>query len=75
VVIPEPHTTQFRAIQASVDALNETARQRYLGAGGLVGRHGGRTMVQQRVWGVDDSPRSRNCIMATAVRVLVMDPQ
>jgi hypothetical protein len=30
VVIPEPHTTLLRAIQISVDAVDETARKHYL---------------------------------------------
>ena len=52
---PEPHTTLFRAIQISVDALDETARQRYLALAVLLEDMAAAPQVQQCIWGVDET--------------------
>jgi hypothetical protein len=52
---PEPHTTLFRAIQISVDALDESARQRYLALAVLLEDMAAALQVQQCIWGVDDA--------------------
>ena len=52
---PEPHTTLFRAIQISVDALEETARQRYLALAVLLEGMAAPPQVQQCVWGLDET--------------------
>ncbi len=55
---PEPHTTLFRAIQISVDALDETARQRYLALAVLLEDMAVAPLVQQCLWGVDENQAS-----------------
>jgi WD40 repeat protein len=50
---PEPHTTLFRAIQISVEALGDKARGRYLALGFLLENMSIRPEVQQCLWGVD----------------------
>jgi hypothetical protein len=55
VVIPEPHTTLFCAIQISVDALDETARQCCLALAVLLEDMAAAPLVQQYIWGVDES--------------------
>jgi hypothetical protein len=55
VVIPEPHTTLFRAIQIGVDALDETAGQRYLALAVLLEDMAAAPLVQQCIWRVDES--------------------
>jgi NB-ARC domain/TIR domain len=52
---PEPHTTLFRAVQISVDALEETARQRYLALAVLLEDMAAEPQVQQCIWGVDET--------------------
>jgi WD40 repeat protein len=52
---PEPHTTLFRAIQSSVDALEETARQRYLQLAVLLEDMAAPPQVQQCIWGVAET--------------------
>lgn len=51
---PEPHTTLFRAIQISVEALDDKARERYLALGVLLEDMSIRPEVQQCLWGVDE---------------------
>ena len=52
---PEPHTTLFRAIQVSVDALDATARERYLALAVLLEDMAAAPQVQQCIWGVDEA--------------------
>jgi hypothetical protein len=52
---PEPHTTLFRAIQISVDALDEVACQRYRALAVLLEDMAAAQQVQQCIWGVDES--------------------
>ena len=52
---PEPHTTLFRAIQISVDALDEIARKRYLALAVLLEDMVVAPQVQQCIWGVDEN--------------------
>ena len=52
---PEPHTTLFRAIQISVEALDESSRQRYLQLGVLLEDMTAAPQVLQCIWGVDET--------------------
>lgn len=50
-----PQSTLFRAIQVSVDALNDTARQRYLALAVLLDDMAAAPQVQQCIWGVGET--------------------
>ena len=52
---PEPHTTLFRAIQISVDALDESARQHYLALAVLLEDIAAAPQVQECIWVVDET--------------------
>jgi WD40 repeat protein len=51
---PEPHTTLFRAIEVSVDALEGTAKERYLRLAVLLEDMAAAPAVQQTLWNVDE---------------------
>ena len=51
---PEPHTTLFRAIQISVDALDAEARQRYIALAVMPEDMPAAVQAQQCLWGVDE---------------------
>lgn len=56
MVTPEPHTTLFRAIQISVDAFGRNcAPERYLALAVLLEDMAAAPLVQQCIWGVDES--------------------
>ncbi len=52
---PEPNTTLFRAIQLSVEALDETPRKRYVALAALLEDMPAAVPVQQCLWGVDEA--------------------
>src|SRR5215469_9432069 len=52
---PEPHTTLFRAIQISVDALDEHLRERYVALAVLLEEMAAPPQVQQCIWGVSEN--------------------
>src|SRR5215469_3154389 len=52
---PEPHTTLFRAIQISVDALDEHARKRYVALAVTPEEMVVVPQVQQCLWGLDEN--------------------
>src|SRR5215469_6914152 len=52
---PEPHTTLFRAIQVSVDALDEHARDRYVALAVMPEEMAVAPHVQQCLWGLDEN--------------------
>lgn len=49
-----PHPNLLKTIQVSVDALDETARERYLALAVLLEEMGAAPRVQQCLWGVDE---------------------
>jgi NB-ARC domain len=52
---PEPQTTLFRAIQISVDALDEQALERYVALAVMPEEMAVAPQVQQCLWGVDEN--------------------
>ena len=52
---PEPHTTLFRAIQVSVDALDSVPKKRYLALAVLLEDMTVAPAVQQTLWNVDEA--------------------
>ena len=57
---PEPHTTLFRAIQISVDALDEQALERYVALAVMPEGIAIAPQVQQCLWGVDENGAAEN---------------
>ena len=55
-----PYTDVLRAIQVSVDSLDETSRARYLALAVLLEEMAAAPPVQQCLWGVDENRGSRN---------------
>jgi WD40 repeat protein len=52
---PEPHSSPFRAIQVSVDALDPTDRERYLALAVLLESMAAAPAIQQTLWGVTEA--------------------
>jgi WD40 repeat protein len=54
-LFPEPHTSLYRAIQVSVDALDEVDQRRYRALAVLLEDMPAAPVVQQTLWNVDES--------------------
>jgi WD40 repeat protein len=70
---PEPHTTLFRAIQVSVDALDETVRLRYLALAVLLEDMAAAPQVQECIWGVDETEAAETAEQFVALSLAQRD--
>src|SRR5215469_6454674 len=71
---PEPHTTLFRAIQISVDALDEHPRERYIALAVMPEEMAIAPQVQQCLWGLNENGAAETAELFVGLSLAQREP-